>query len=333
MQFHLKEPQCGARHQPDLLPGEPDGAGRGRHGRHASGQLRAVQVQVVAPLRHLTELVRFENFWETDCRGQFAALSRRADRPAEEGGPRAPDGAACRRARPDRQRRLRRRAGLQEGARQDVRHLAGAAGRHGDDVLQPQERRRCPKRTIPMPTCCGRRSPTPIDHEGIHQAVFNGIGEISKGFYSSASPWHAQGHRRLAEVRPRQGQGAAQEGQGRRREAHHHRQRHLPLHAAVGRAGARHAEGCRVQCRARDPARAGDARKAEQGRLQHRLRRPTPTASIPTAGMPATSCRRRRRPGAATATRTRRPTRSSWPRARSATGPSAGRCTPTSRPW
>lgn len=31
-----------------------------------------------------------------------------------------------------------------------------------------------------------------IDHEGIHQAVFNGIGEISKGFYSSASPWHSK---------------------------------------------------------------------------------------------------------------------------------------------
>jgi peptide/nickel transport system substrate-binding protein len=31
-----------------------------------------------------------------------------------------------------------------------------------------------------------------IDHEGIHQAVFNGIGEISQGFYSSASPWHSK---------------------------------------------------------------------------------------------------------------------------------------------
>ncbi|UYN96646.1 MAG: twin-arginine translocation signal domain-containing protein [Enhydrobacter sp.] len=30
-----------------------------------------------------------------------------------------------------------------------------------------------------------------VDHEGIHQAVFNGIGSVSKGFYSSASPWHS----------------------------------------------------------------------------------------------------------------------------------------------
>jgi peptide/nickel transport system substrate-binding protein len=32
-----------------------------------------------------------------------------------------------------------------------------------------------------------------IDHEGIHQAVFNELGLISKGFYGSASPWHSDG--------------------------------------------------------------------------------------------------------------------------------------------
>lgn len=30
-----------------------------------------------------------------------------------------------------------------------------------------------------------------IDHEGIHQAIFNGQGDIAKGFYSKSSPWHA----------------------------------------------------------------------------------------------------------------------------------------------
>ena len=30
-----------------------------------------------------------------------------------------------------------------------------------------------------------------IDHDAIHQAVFYGQGEIAKGFYASASPWHA----------------------------------------------------------------------------------------------------------------------------------------------
>lgn len=31
-----------------------------------------------------------------------------------------------------------------------------------------------------------------IDHEGIHQAVFNRQGGIAKGFYSEASPWHGK---------------------------------------------------------------------------------------------------------------------------------------------
>jgi len=30
-----------------------------------------------------------------------------------------------------------------------------------------------------------------IDHEGIHQAIFSGQGEIAKGFYSKHSPWYA----------------------------------------------------------------------------------------------------------------------------------------------
>ncbi|WP_119419402.1 ABC transporter substrate-binding protein [Desertibaculum subflavum] len=31
-----------------------------------------------------------------------------------------------------------------------------------------------------------------IDHEGIHQAVFHGQGQIAKGFYSKSSPWHGE---------------------------------------------------------------------------------------------------------------------------------------------
>jgi peptide/nickel transport system substrate-binding protein len=31
-----------------------------------------------------------------------------------------------------------------------------------------------------------------IDHEGIHQAIFNNQGQIAKGFYSKSSPWHAK---------------------------------------------------------------------------------------------------------------------------------------------
>jgi peptide/nickel transport system substrate-binding protein len=33
-----------------------------------------------------------------------------------------------------------------------------------------------------------------VDREGIHQAVFNGIGSIANGFYSAASPWHPKGN-------------------------------------------------------------------------------------------------------------------------------------------
>jgi len=32
-----------------------------------------------------------------------------------------------------------------------------------------------------------------IDHEAINQAVFHGRGEVARGFYAPASPWHAQG--------------------------------------------------------------------------------------------------------------------------------------------
>lgn len=32
-----------------------------------------------------------------------------------------------------------------------------------------------------------------INHEAIHQAIFNGLGGSAKGFYSSASPWHMPG--------------------------------------------------------------------------------------------------------------------------------------------
>ena len=53
---------------------------------------------------------------------------------------------------------------------------------------------------------------------------------------------------------------------------------------------------------------AGDPGQVQQGRRSIWIRRPTPTASIPTAGTRARSCRRRPRPCAATATRTRRST-------------------------
>ncbi len=54
-----------------------------------------------------------------------------------------------------------------------------------------------------------------IDHEGIHEAVFNKQGEIAKGLLQQVEPVVRQGHQAVAGLRSRQGQGAAQEGQGR----------------------------------------------------------------------------------------------------------------------
>ena len=41
-----------------------------------------------------------------------------------------------------------------------------------------------------------------IDREGIHQAIFNGLGEKLKGFYSSKSPWHMPGIKTYLEYDP-----------------------------------------------------------------------------------------------------------------------------------
>ena len=262
-------PQCGLRFQPHLLPGQPDGAGRGRQGGYKPGGLRSVQVQVVEALRHL-RAGAVREFLGDRCRGQHAALSRRHDRPAEEGGPRAADGAADRRGRPDRQRRLRRRAELHQGARQDVRHLAGAAGRHRVHRLQPQERAVLGEGQSGRPPAAqgggARDRPRGHPRGGVQQA-----GRDRQGLLQQVQPVARQGHRVVAAIRSRQGQGDAQEGQGRRRQAADHRQRLLSLHAAVGRAGARHAEGCRLRRDLRDPSDAGGPGQVQQGRLRPRF--------------------------------------------------------------
>ena len=196
----------------------------------------------------ICELVRFENFWETDSEGNTLPYLDGTDRPAQEGGSRAADRAARGRARPDRQRRLCRRALLHQGLRQDLRHLPGAPGRHGLHRLQPQERAvlgqgqsRRPH-AAPGGGACHRSRGHP--RGGVQQA-----GRDRQGLLQQGEPLVLQGHQVVAGIRSRQGQGAAQEGQGRRRQAPDHRQRQLPLHAAVGRAGARHAEGRRLQRR------------------------------------------------------------------------------------
>ena len=234
----------GLRHQSRLLPRQPHGAGFGRQGRHQPGELRAIQVQVVEALRHL-RAGALREFLGDRRRGQHAALSRRHDRQAQEGGSRSVDRAADQRGRPDRQCRLRRRAELHQGAWRLVQHLAGAAGRDGVHRLQPQERAVLGKGQPRRPSAAhgggARDRPPGHPRSGVQQAGLDRQGVLQRG-QSVAR----QGHRVVAAIRSRQGQGDAQEGQRRRRQAADHRQRQLPLHAAIRRAGARDAQGSRV---------------------------------------------------------------------------------------
>ena len=157
---HLKEPNAALRLRPGLLPGQPDGPRRGRQGRHASGRLRPVQVQVLA--RHdICELVRFENFWETDSEGNtLPYLDGMIGKPKKE----------------DRVRLTALRThevdlidnvayadapGFIKDYGKDVRHLGGAAGRHRLHLLQSQERAFSSERNNPDAHMLRRRPPTP----------------------------------------------------------------------------------------------------------------------------------------------------------------------------
>ena len=133
-------------------------------------------------------------------------------------------------------------------------------------------------------------------------------GSDRQGLLQQVEPVVRQGHQAVAGIRPGQGQGAAQEGQGRRCQGPADRQRHLSLHASVGRAGSRHAEGGRLQRDISKSTRRRSSRTSTTRANSISIRQPTATVSIPTAGIPARSCRRRRKPGGGTATSTRRST-------------------------
>ena len=222
-----------SRHQPHLLPGEPHGAGRGRHGRHASGQLRPVQVQVVAAPRRL-RAGPLRELLGNRLEGNTLPYLDGSGRTAEEGGPRAPDRAAHGRV-----------DLIDNVAYADAPAFKKDHGRTFDTWNVPQvgtammffnlKNGRCRKRTTPTPTCCGRRSRMPSTTRASTRRCSTASARSPRAS-TAGQPLALEGHRRLAEVRSRQGQGAAQEGQGRRREVHHHRQRQLPLHAAVRRA-------------------------------------------------------------------------------------------------
>ena len=147
-----------------------------------------------------------------------------------------------------------------------------------------------------------------IDHEGIHEAVFNKQGEIAKGFYSEASPWHGKDIESWPQFDPDKAKAMRKKAKGGdaklliiANDSFPYMQQSGELvHAMLKDAG--------LQRDLRDPSHAGDPGQVQQGRRSISIRRPTAIASIPTAGTRARSCRRRPRPCAATATRTRRST-------------------------
>ena len=156
-----------------------------------------------------------------------------------------------------------------------------------------------------------------IDHEGIHEAVFNKQGEIAKGFYSEASPWHAQGHRSRGRssipTRPRR---CARRPRAATRSSliiandsfPYMQQSGELVHAMLKDAGLQRDRSRSIPTPVMPgQVQQGHVRPRFVGQqLSHRPRRLVSRAR---------SCRRRRRPCAGTATRTRRSTSSSSPRA------------------
>ena len=139
----------------------------------------------------VTELVRFENFWETDSEGNnLPYLDGLVGRPKKE----------------DRVRLTALRTNevdlIDNVAYADAPAFKKDHGRTFDTWPVPQvgtammyfnlKNGLLSEKDNPDAHLLRQALAHAIDHEGIHQAVFNGIGEISKGFYSSASPWHVK---------------------------------------------------------------------------------------------------------------------------------------------
>ena len=219
VQFHLKEPSAAFDFEPHLLPGQPHGAGRRRQGRHRSRSAAGRSSSSRGSASTSASWCASRTSGRPTPRATRCPISTAlVGRPKKEDRVRL-TALRAGEARPHRQRRLCRRALLHEGLRQDLRHLAGAPGRHGNDRPSTSRTGRCRKRTIPTPTCCGRRSRMPSTTRASTRRCSTASARSPRA--STARP--APGTRRtsrLAEVRSRQGQGAAQEGQGRRREAH-----------------------------------------------------------------------------------------------------------------
>ena len=200
------------------------------------------------------ELVRFENYWETDAEGNaLPYLDGMIGKPKKE----------------DRVRLTALRTNevdlIDNVAYADAPNFIKEHGGSYDTWLVPQvgtafiafNLNKGPfsaegQSRGPNAAHGGRARDRPSGHprSGVQQP-----GRDRKGVLQRVQPVARQGHRVVAAIRSRQGQGDAQEGQWRRREAANHCQRQLPLHAAIGRAGARDAQGRRVRRDLRDPSR------------------------------------------------------------------------------
>jgi len=139
----------------------------------------------------VTEMVRFENFWETDSEGNsLPYLDALVGRPKKE----------------DRVRLTALRTGeldlIDNVAYADAPAFKKEQGKTYDTWPVAQVGTAMMYFNLKNGVLSEKDNPDAhllrqaiahaIDHEGIHQAVFNGIGEISKGFYSGASPWHSK---------------------------------------------------------------------------------------------------------------------------------------------
>ena len=254
------------------------------------------------------ELVRFENFWETDAEGNtLPYLDGMIGKPKKE----------------DRVRLTALRTNevdlIDNVAYADapnfikehgelVQHLAGAAGRHGVHRLQPQERAVLGEGQSRRPSAAhgGRARDRPRGHPrgGVQQAGRDRQGVLQRVPARGTARTSSRG-RKFDPDKAKAMRKKAKGGDAKlliiANDSFPYMQQSGELvHAMLKDAGFDVTFEIHPTPVIQDKYNKGDVRSS--------IRRRTATASIPTAGTRARSCRRRRRPSAATATRTRRST-------------------------
>ena len=216
------------------------------------------------------ELVRFENFWETDAEGNtLPYLDGMIGRPKKE----------------DRVRLTALRAGevdlIDNVAYADAPSFIKDYGQTYETFPVPQVGTAFIAFNLKNGPFSAKDNPDAhmlrlaaahaIDHAGIHEAVFNKQGEIAKGFYSKSSPWHGKDIKSWPEFDPDKAKALRKKAKDGDAKLLIIANDSLPLHAAVGRAGARHAEGRGLQRHLRDPSDAGGPGQVQQGHLRPRF--------------------------------------------------------------